>query len=183
MASPEETAAKVRENLLEKTGRTAEDWFVVLSGAGLEKHGELVKYLKTEHGVTHGFANFIVHDFRDRNSGDGDSADPVAAQYTGKKEHLRPVYDAIIAEVRRLGGDVEVSPKKAYVSLRRNKQFATVGPATNTAVEVGLNLKGHETTSRLQSGKGMVTHRVRLGATEEVDSELVGWIRTAYEGA
>ncbi|MDX1393778.1 MAG: DUF5655 domain-containing protein [Gemmatimonadota bacterium] len=182
MPTPEEMAATMRENALEKTGRVVEDWFGVLSATGLERHGELVKHLKTEHGVTHGFANLIVHEFRAGTSGgtNGAGNDPIAAHYSGKKEHLRPVYDAIMERVNALGDDVEVAPKKAYVSLRRSKQFACVGPATNSALEVGLNMKGHPTTSRLLEGKGMVTHRVRLGSVDEVDDELVGWIREAY---
>jgi predicted transport protein len=173
-------AAKMRENVPEKTGKKLADWFTVLEGAGLEKHGEMMKLLKNDHGVGHGFANLIVHDFRSRGA---EPIDPVADQYAGKKEHLRPIYEAIMSEVEKLGGDVEVSPKKAYVSLRRSKQFATVGPATASAVEVGLNMKGHPVTDRLLAGKGMVTHRVRLGSAAEVDAQLVGWIRTAYEGA
>jgi len=180
MASPEEMAAKMRENVLEKTGRAIGDWFVVLSDAGLEKHGQMVKLLKGEHGVTHGFANLIVHDFKTQGA---EPTDLVGGQYTGKKEHLRPIYDAIMASVEGFGDDVEVSPKKAYVSLRRSKQFATVGPATNSAVEVGLNLKGHQLTDRLVPGKGMVTHRVRLSVPDEVDAELIGWLKTAYGAA
>ena len=180
MATPEEMAATMRDNVLEKTGRAVDDWFGVLDAAGLEKHGEMMKLLKSGHGVTHGFANLIVHDFRSRGS---QPADPVAEQYAGKKEHLRPLYDEIMSRVAELGSDVDIAPKKAYVSLRRNKQFATVGPATVNEMEVGLNLKGHPTTDRLLTGKGMVTHRVRLGSRAEVDAELTGWIKAAYEGA
>ena len=188
MPTPEEMAAKMRDNALEKTGRAVEDWFEILSGTGLVKHGQLVTHLKSEHGVSHGFANLIVHDFRAASVAGGasrpaESVDPVDAQYTGKKEHLRPIYEEIIERVGAFGDDVEVSPKKAYVSLRRSKQFATVGPATNSAVEVGLNLEGRATTGRLLSGKGMVSHRVRLGSTNEVDAELVGWLKAAYDDA
>lgn len=186
MPTPEEMAATMRANALEKTGRAVEDWFGVLSASGLEKHGELVKHLKTEHGVGHGFANLIVHDFRGAAAGgsDGDSEDdPISAHYAGRKAHLRPIHDAIMERVNALGDDVEVAPKKTYVSLRRSKQFACVGPATNSAIELGLNMRGHPTTARLLEGKGMVTHRVRLGSVDEVDDELLGWIREAYSAS
>ena len=59
------------------------------------------------------------------------------------------------------------------------------GPATNTRVEVGLNMKGVPGTARLEAlpPGGMCQYRVRLASTDEVDKELLGWIRKAYDGA
>lgn len=185
MPTPEEQAATMRANVEEKTGHPVSHWMAELEKAGLEKHGEMVKHLK-EQGVGHGFANLLVHDFRDRKGGGaagGGEGDLVDAQYSGRKADLRPIHEAVVAAATALGGDVEVSPKKTYVSLRRKKQFAQVGPATNTQVEVGFNFKGHATTDRLIPASGMCTHRVRLSDVGEVDDELRGWLREAYEGA
>jgi hypothetical protein len=88
--------------------------------------------------------------------------------------------------VHKFGKDVEISPKKAYVSLRRNKQFALVQPTTATRVDVGINLKGTAPTQRLESSgsfNAMVSHRVRVANTAEVDSELLGWLKKAYEAS
>jgi len=112
--------------------------------------------------------------------------DLVEAQYAGKKAGLRPVYDAVIAAVKKLGGDVEIAPKKAYVSLRRSKQFCIVQPSTPTRLDVGLNLKGKPTTARLEASgsfNAMVSHRVRLEKKQHVDAELKQWLKEAYEGA
>lgn len=180
MPTPEEQAATMRANVPGKTGKTMDAWFGVLGAAGLEKHGEMVKLLKADHGVGHGFANLIVTDFRNR--GNDDPVDLVAAMYEGR-EHLRPIHDAVISIAEGLGADVELAPKKTYVSLRRSKQFGSVGPATKTRVEVCFNLAGKEPEGRLQAAKGMATHKVRASSVDEVDAELAAWLREAYEGA
>ncbi len=180
MATPEEMAATMRANIPEKTGHPMEHWIGVLRSAGLEKHGQMMKLLKAEHGVTHGFANLIATDFRSLS--DAPPTDLVKAMYGGR-EGLRPIHDRVIEAVQGLGPDVELAPKKAYVSLRRTKQFGMVGPATKSQVEVSLNLKGKETTDRLKSASGMATHKVRLSDADDVNAELVGWLKEAYEEA
>ena len=58
--------------------------------------------------------------------------------------------------------------------------------STATRLDIGLNLKGVSTTARLEPSGGfsaMVTHRVRVGRPEEIDSELTGWLRKAYESS
>jgi hypothetical protein len=105
--------------------------------------------------------------------------------FAGPKAPMRPAYDAVIAAVQKFGGDVELAPKKAYTSLRRGKQWALVQPSTASRLDVGLVLKGKPATTRLESSgsfNAMVTHRVRVASVVEVDKELVGWLREAYEG-
>lgn len=97
-------------NLPGKTGKSLDQWLALLAKQDLEKHGEIVKWLKGEHGVTHGFANLIAHSFRNSATPQS-SADPVESQYGGAKAALRPIYDAILAAVSNFGDDVEVAPK------------------------------------------------------------------------
>jgi hypothetical protein len=82
-------------------------------------------------------------------------------------------------------GEFETAPKKTYISLRRARQFAMIGPATNTQVEVGLNMKGISGTARLieQKPGGMCQYKIRLSNRDEVDQELIGWLKTAYDSA
>lgn len=184
MATPEEMEATMVANLLEKTGKSLPQWLKVTGASGLEKHGQIVKMLKTDHGVTHGFANLIAHyTLKSSASAATDSSDLVGAQYAGKKEAMKPIYDAFIAAVSKFGKDVEISPKKAYVSLRRNKQFALIQPSTATRVDVGLCLKDTPTTARLEASgsfNSMCSHRVRLTDRSEIDAELLGWLKLAY---
>ena len=85
-----------------------------------------------------------------------------------------------------LGDDVELAPKKAYVSLRRSKQFAIVQPSTKTRLDLGLNLGAMPPAGRLEAAgsfNAMVTHRVRLQGADEIDEAVIGWLRAAYEAS
>lgn len=184
MATPEEMAATMQRNLPEKTGKSLSEWHKILKKSSLEKHGELVKLLKSDHAVTHGFANFIVAKYRETGTTTDDGL--VDAQYAGPKADLRPIYDALINAVSSFGKDVELAPKKTYVSLRAKKQFGLIQPSTKTRVDIGLNLGAIKATKRLENSgsfNAMVSHRVRLASVDEVDNQLIGWLKKAYGAA
>ena len=167
-------------NLEARTGRSLDEWVALVRAEGVEKHGQIITFLKTEHGMTHGYANLVATHARDHASPDEDL---VATQYAGPKAGLRPIYEAVLAAAAGLGPDVEVAPKKTYVSLRRRKQFALVKAATRSQVEIGLNLPGEPGTERLRPTTGMCSHIVRLGSPAELDEQVRGGLAAAYERA
>jgi hypothetical protein len=167
-------------NLPEKTGKSLDEWKVILREKSFSKHSEGVKFLKSEHGVSHGFANTIVSLSKEENNA---PEDLVAAQYKGK-EVLKPIYDGLITYVNSLGNDVTITPKKGSVSIIRKRQFILIKPATKTRIDLGFKIKDKPTTERLENSGPfgtMCTHRVRLTNASEVDEELKGWITEAYE--
>ncbi len=170
------------DNIPAKTGRALADWFDVLDAAGLPQHGTAMALLKDGHGMTHGYANLIVTLHRRRGARTG-PADLIDAQYAGAKAGLRPLCDRLLAAASSLGSDVEVAPKKTSVSLRRAKQFALIEAPSRTRVALGLNLRGTEAGGRLLAAGGMCTHRVDVGSLDDIDEELLGWLREAYDRA
>ena len=186
MSSADEAFQNMIQNLEEKTGKSLDQWVALAKKSGATKHGEMVKELKTKHGLTHGYANLVAHSTLQSASVHADEGDLIEAQYAGAKSALRPLYDKIMEKVRGFGGDLEVSPKKGYVSLRRKKQFALIQPSTATRLDVGINLKGTAPTKRLEASGSfnqMVSHRVRLESAKDVDAELIGWLKKAYDAA
>lgn len=169
-------------NMPEKTGKSLDEWKKILKDKAFTKHSEGVKFLKSEHGITHGFANTIVSLSKEDNTS---QEDLVTNQYKGK-ESLIPIYEQLLKTVKKLGADVVISPKKTTVSIIRKKQFALIKPATKTRIDLGLKIKDKTTTDRLENSGpfgSMCTHRVRLTAPEEVDKELTAWLKEAYEKA
>ena len=168
------------QNLQQQTGRTMTEWFGVVETTGLEKHTDILNYLKGEHAVSHGFANGIALQYRARGTSTAED-DLVAEQYSGGKEQLRPIYERLVAVASALGVDVEVVPKKTGVSLRRTKQFALIEAPSAKRIQLGVQLRDFPTTGRLLTGGAMCSHKVNLGSVDDVDDELIGWLREAYE--
>ncbi len=136
--------------------------------------------------MTHGYANLIASRTLQSGSDQQDKDDLVAAQYAGPKADLKPIYDTILKAVNAFGKDLDVAPKKAYVSLRRNKQFALVQPSTKTRVDLGINLKGRAPEGKLEASgsfNSMVSHRVRLESVKDVDKNVISWLKEAYSAA
>ena len=183
--SPDEIVRDMIANLKEKTGKSIDEWKPVVAASGLQKHGELVKFLKETHGLGHGFANMIVHVIQESHAGAmAETTDLASEWYLGDKAALLPIHDKIMGIILGFGTDIEESPKKAYMSLRRSKQFACVGPGSKTRIDLQIQLKGLPPTSRLEEVKGgMTSHRVKISSIEEVDQEVVDWLKMAYEKA
>ncbi len=190
MADPNAALATQIANIQKKTGKSLAELEKIVKGCGFSKHGEIRDYLKNELGLGHGYANTLVHvvmksdgaSAAEASGGDLDAL--VAGFYAGPKAALRPIHDAVMKRLAAFG-EFEIAPKKTYVSLRRKKQFAMVGPATNTRVEVGINAKDLKPTARLEAEKpkSMCDFKVKLTSADQVDDELIGWIKKAYDSA
>ncbi|WP_298423667.1 DUF4287 domain-containing protein [uncultured Kordia sp.] len=169
-------------NMPEKTGKSLEEWLIILKKETFTKHSEAVNFLKKEYDVTHGFANTIVHLSKEDKT---KTVDLIAIQYE-KKQDLKPIYDILTSYIKTFGSDVEFAPKKAYVSVRRKKQFAIIQPSTKTRLDLGLNLKGKEAEDILENSgsfNAMCSHRIRLTNIEEISENVKSWLKEAYEAA
>ena len=188
MADRSDPVATQLANLEIRSGRSLGQLAALVRASGLTRHGEIRDMLKRDLGMGHGDANLVVHHVLQSDgasAASGKRQDEVLDEiYSGPKVALRPIHDTVMAAIAGLG-DFEIAPKKGYVSLRRKKQFAMVGPATNSRVEIGLNMKDIAGTARLEAQKpgGMCQFKVKLTAPAEVDTELLAWIRRAYDAA
>lgn len=178
------------KNIETRTGKKLTELTKIIKKSGLTKHGQIRDMLKKDLGMGHGDANTVVHyalksaaAFSDKPAG-GKNGDELDTIYTGAKAELRPIHEALMKSVNKFG-EFEIAPKKNYISLRTKKQFAMIGPATNTRVEVGLNIKGLKPTNRLEQlpAGQMCQYKIRVTEIKQVDKELIGWIKQAYDSS
>lgn len=190
MSSLEKAVETQLNNIQTKTGKSLDELREMIKKSGLTKHGEIRSMLISQFGLGYGDANTLVHyalqsDGERQAEAKGSAEEGVLGEiYTGPKAALRPIHDKLMAALQQFG-EFETLPKKGYVSLRRKKQFAMIGPATNTRVEVGINIKSLPADERLleQPAGGMCNYKVKLTQVSEVDDVLLAWIKQAFESA
>jgi predicted transport protein len=184
MADIEQAKATQLRNIEAKTGKSIAALCAEIAASGKSSHGEVRTWVIERFGLGYGDANALAHAAKAPATSENFEGDPLAALYAGKKEHLRSIHDALIAAITRWG-PFEQAPKKAYVALRRKKQFAMLGPKNANAAELGINLKDAIDSSRIVAQKpgGMCQYAVLLTSAEDIDPEVLGVLRRAFDAA
>jgi hypothetical protein len=108
----------------------------------------------------------------------------IEGQYADRPQ-LRPILDAVLALLPALG-PTTVQARRTIVSLVcPRRTFAVVRATTKDRVDLGLRLDDAEPGGRLQSAKGIggggATVRIALRRPEDIDEEVRGLMRRAYE--
>lgn len=174
-------------NIQKKTDKTIDEIRIMIRESGLQKHSEIRQLFIDRFGLGYGDATMLVH-FAQQSDGqsaaEASQASPeeiLDGIYSGSKASLRPLHDAMMKEISKLG-DFSIAPKKGYLSLRRKRQFAMIGPGSKNRLELGLNMKGIPPTERLieQPAGGMCQYKVFLSSKNEIDQDLIGYLKTAY---
>ena len=190
MSALDQARATQLANVEEKTGRTLSELRRVILAQGTMKHSTLRAFAQETLDLGYGDANALIH-FAQQSDGqtaaEGKLLSTAAVLdeiYSGDKAALRQLHDALIANVQAFGA-YDTVPKKGYVSLRRSKQFATVGAANKAAIEIGLNLKDNLVSGRVKAVPpgGMCQYKLRISGQGEIDPELIGWLRRAYDAS
>jgi Domain of unknown function (DUF5655)/Domain of unknown function (DUF4287) len=178
-----------------KTGRDLDEWIALLKKEGPKDGKSRREWLKTKHKLGTNSAWWIVECVEGkRDEFNGPEAYLEAAaryveeQYSGPKQNLRPIYDALLAKGKKLGPDVKACPCKTIVPFYRQHVFAQIKPSTNTRVDLGLALahyKGKLPKRLVDTGglakKDRITHRIEIKSLTEIDADVDRWLKIAYD--
>lgn len=173
------------KNIQIKTGRSLNQLAVIVQKSGFREHNDIRDMFHREMGLPYAEASTLTQAVLHVDGTRAASGDPMLDTiYTGLKVGLRPIHEKLMDNIMKFG-EFEVLPKFGYVSLRRKRQFAMLGPANSTRFELGLNGRGLTNGSRLlqQLPGGMCDYKIKLRDAAEVDGEVLGWVWQAYNNA
>jgi hypothetical protein len=172
------------ELLRSRTGEDVAAWNGRVAATGLDDEQSVRGWL-AQHGVT-GYAQALLvwerFGYPDFMTAGADEL--VDGQYADRPQ-LRPILDAVLVAASALG-PVTTAARKTCVSLvSPRRTFAAVQATTKNRVDLGLRLDGVEPAGRLLVVKniasGTINLRIALTGPGDVDEEVVGWLRRAYD--
>jgi len=185
MSSVDKAIETQKQNIQAKTGRSLKDLMGWIQKSGSKKHKEIIEAVMQEFSLGWGDANLLASLFLNPPGSQIASIEEITdGYYAGKSEVQRQIHDKAMKMINKLG-EFEIAPKKTYLSFRRKRQFAMLGPASKGRVELGLNMKDISGTDRLleQPAGGMCQYKVFMEDPSEVDDELMGWVKKAYDAS
>ena len=180
--------------LKQKTGRTLDEWIRFIRKEGPPTEEARRDWLKTQHQLGTNSAWWLA----ERSAGKGEElGDPdvylqaaekyVDEMFAGKKEHLRPIYNALLKLGLSMGKDTKACPCQTIVPLYRNHVFAQIKPTTQTRIDFGLALGDTKKTPKrlIDTGgfakKDRITHRFEITSLKDIDDEVKRWLKVAYD--
>jgi hypothetical protein len=120
--------------------------------------------------------------FANRNQSHACGRHSLARHFEGRRPEIRALFDAIVAEIERLG-PVRVLPEKTRIAFQVRMSFAQITPRQRW-------IDGHVVLARRIENprfRKIETfsprnhlHAFRLHALDEIDDELRAWLAEAY---
>ncbi len=178
------------DNIKAQTGKTPEDFRVLAEKKGLLKEevktGQIINWLKEDYGLGRGHAMAIVLMLKTATQPKTSKSESIASHFRGEKAKWREPYDDLLAKIRKFGPEFSEAPTHTYISwLHKGKKFAVV-QVTSDRLDLGIKLKGAKTTKRFEAAgawNSMVTHRVHIRDPKEIDTEVMNWLKQAFDGS
>jgi hypothetical protein len=176
------------DNIKSKTGKTPDDFKKLAAKKGLLKAGiragEIITWLKEDYDLGHGHAMAIYAVLK----GTGEKKKPaeksIAKHFAGAKSVWQPVFNSMLDAIREFGDDITVAPTSTYLSILRGTRKMAIVQVTTGRMDIGIKLKGAPATKRFElagSWNAMMTHRVKITDKKQLNTELMNWLRSAYE--
>jgi uncharacterized protein DUF5655/uncharacterized protein DUF4287 len=180
--------------LKQKTGRSLDEWIRLIKKEGPPTEEARRDWLKQQHRLGTNSAWWLA----ERSVGKGEETSDSGAylqaaekyvdeMFSGKKEHLRPIYDSLLKFGLSMGKDTKACPCQTIVPLYRNHVFAQIKPTTQTRIDFGLALGDTKKTPQrlIDTGgfakKDRITHRFEITSPKDIDDEVKHWLKIAYE--
>lgn len=172
------------DGLAKSTGKDLKTWMKTIDGFGSKKRNEVIAWLKSEHGFGHMNASLLAGIHANNGKPVYASTDDLLENQFAKAADVRPLYEAFIAFVAKNFPNSTILPKKTYVSVLENREFAAVNIKPKE-LRIGFDLgeRPFDATvskSKLSGPMPRISHMIVLTDAAQLDNSVVELLKQSH---
>jgi|SRR5581483_2587568 len=173
-----------------KTGKDPDYFLAIAKEKGLLNPtiqiSKIIEWLAKDYGLGHGHAMSLIVTFKDATLPKETIDEQLAKHFSGNRAAWKQPYGELRDTVTAFGNDVSVKLGGTYISLLRSGRKFAIVQITGSHMDIGIKRKNAATTERFRLAgpwNSMVTHRVQITDPDQIDQEVISWLRAAYDAA
>ena len=172
------------EGLKESTGTDLSGWMKAIDGYSSKKRNEVIAWLKSEHGFGHMNASLLAGIHANGGKPVYQSTDNLLDAQFAKAAEMKPLYEAFLDFVNKYFPASSVLPKKTYVSILDNREFAAINIKPKE-LRIGFDLGDRPFDSQIEKAKlsgpmPRISHMLVLTDAKQLDRSVVEALKESY---
>jgi hypothetical protein len=172
------------DGLKGSTGKELAVWMKSIDSFGSKKRNEVIAWLKNEHGFGHMNASLLAGIHANGGKPVYQSTDNLLDAQFAKAADKKPLYESFISFVAEHFPTSTVLPKKTYVSILENREFAAINIKPKE-LRIGLDLGDRPFDENIQKAKlsgpmPRISHMFVLTDAGQLDKSIVEALKESY---
>jgi hypothetical protein len=172
------------DGLKASTGSDLSAWMKTISAFGGKKRNEVIAWLKSEHGFGHMNASLLAGIHANGGKPVYQSADNLLDAQFAKAADMKPLYESFVGFVSKHFPNSSVLPKKTYVSILDNREFAAINIKPKE-LRIGLDLGERRFDDKIEKAKlsgpmPRISHMFVLTDAKQLDKAVVEALEESY---
>ena len=172
------------DGLAEETGKDLATWMNIIDAFGSRKRNEVIAWLKSEHGFGHMNASLLAGIHANGGKPVYQSTGDLLENQFAKADGMRSLYEDLIAFVMKNFPNATVLPKKTYVSILENREFAAVNIKPKE-LRIGFDLGERAFDEVIEKAKlsgpmPRISHMMVLTDATQLDKSVVEVMKQSH---
>jgi hypothetical protein len=172
------------DGLKSATGSDLAAWMKTIDGNGRKKRNDVIAWLKTEHGFGHMNASLLAGIHANGGKPVYQSTDNLLDAQFAKAADMKPLYESFLEFVGEHFPKWSVLPKKTYVSILDNREFAAINIKPKE-LRIGLDLGERPFDDKIERAKlsgpmPRISHMFVLTDAKQLDKSIAEALKESY---
>ena len=172
------------DGLSKETGKDLKAWMKILNGFGTKKRNEVIAKLKSDYGFGHMNASLLAGIHANGGKPAYQSTDNLLDAQFSKAGDMKPLYEAFLSFIKKNFPGSCVLPKKTYVSILENREFAAVNIKPKE-LRIGLDLGDKPFDEKIEKAKltgpmPRISHMFVLTDAKQLDKSVAEALKQSH---